>query len=267
MCVGSIVTIECNNCGSSFDNSSYLGCATYEHSREGWETRTDSIISRPTYSIPICDECSDFDCSFDSDNFSLRSLDSVSSVDSMAEYDTEVSAPFASYYSLGRSSALTVVWSERAVDSLENFTGAMGALIDRIIALSPTPATEKLKLNIFLIYSECDAYLNWTETENDRAITTEAKLSEILNDTGVTDKINAVNVEDMTADMIELFENLTSFHPHYDVQYNAGRFEGYLAVLTSGLEELEADAVVAAADTDVAATDAAAEAFSGLARD
>jgi len=58
------------------------------------------------------------------------------------------------------------------------------------------------------------------------------------NNTGV-DGSNAVNVEDMTAEMIELFEDLTSFHPFYDVEYNAARFEGYLSALEHKLRSLE----------------------------
>ena len=80
----------------------------------------------------------------------------------------------------------------------------MSSFIDRITALPSTPTIESLKLNIFLIYSECDAYLQWTETENARAIATETTLSDALNNTGV-DGFNAVNVEDMTTKMVELF--------------------------------------------------------------
>ncbi|KAG9945917.1 hypothetical protein KCU85_g6869, partial [Aureobasidium melanogenum] len=234
MCIGSIVTVECKSCGSTFDESSYLGCATYEHAREGWEDRTDSIISRSTHNISSCEGCSDFDNSVDSDSASLES------VSSLAEFDYEVD-PSTSYYSLGKSSALTATWSERAASSLESFSDTMSILIDRVIALTSTTATVSLKLNISLIYSECDAYLNWTETERERAITTEARLSETLKTTGVTGEINAAVVEDMTADMIELFDNLTVFHPHYDAEYNAGRFNGYLTVLTEELDKLEAE--------------------------
>lgn len=78
-----------------------------------------------------------------------------------------------------------------------------------------------------------------TNPVHERATTTEITLSEVLNNTGVDADINAVNVEDTTAEMIELFENLTSFHPFYDVGYNAGRFEGYLSVLEERLERLE----------------------------
>ena len=99
MCIGSIVTVACKSCRSTFDKVSYLGCATYEHAREGWEDRTDSIISRSVFSISTCDECSDFDSSIGSDSASLRSV-------SLAEFDYEVD-PSASYYSLGKSSALS----------------------------------------------------------------------------------------------------------------------------------------------------------------
>ncbi|KAG9697828.1 hypothetical protein KCU95_g3329, partial [Aureobasidium melanogenum] len=234
MCIGSIVTVECKACGSTFDKSSYLGCATYEHAREGWEDRTDSIISRTTYNISSCDECSDFDSSVDSDSASLRSISSL------AEFDYEVD-PSAPYYSLGKCSALTAAWSDRAASSLESFSDTMSTLIDRVIALTPTAATITLKLNIGMIYSECDAYLNWTETEHSRDDAVETKLSETLNTTGVTDEVTAAVVEDMTADMVELFDNLTVFHPHYDAEYNAGRFNGYLTVLTDKLDKLEAE--------------------------
>lgn len=233
MCIGSIVTVECKSCGSTFDKSSYLGCATYEHAREGWEDRTDSIISRSVFSISTCDECSDFDSSIGSDSASLRSV-------SLAEFDYEVD-PSASYYSLGKSSAFSGAWSDRAASSLESFSNTMSILIDRVIALNSTAATVSLKLNIGMIYSECDAYLNWTETEHSRAVTTEAKLSETLTTTGVTDDVTAAVVEDITADMVELFDNLTSFHPHYDADYNAGRFNGYLTVLAEKLDRLEAE--------------------------
>jgi hypothetical protein len=240
MCVGSIVTIECESCGSTTEKSSYLGCATGDHTREGWETRTDSIISRSTYPIAFCSSCSESDDSSDSDSCSFESASSSSSsFDSLAEYEDEVDGESTPYYSLGQASALTELWTECAVDSLDNFCSTMGSLIDRIITLPSTPAVENLKLNIFLIYSECDAYLRWTETEHERAVTTESTLSEVLNNTGVDAEINAVNVEDMTAEMIGLFENLTSFHPFYDVEYNSGRFEGYIFVLEERLEMLE----------------------------
>jgi hypothetical protein len=242
MCVGSIVTIECESCDSTIEKSSYLGCATGDHIREGWETRTDPIISRSTYLISFCSSCSESDKSSDSDSGSLESASSSSSFDSLAEYDYEVDDEPTPYYSLGQASTLTELWTERAVDSLDDFCSKMGSLIDRIIILSSTPAVENLKLNIFFIYSECDAYLQWTETEHERAITTESTLSEVLNIAGVDAEINAVNVEDMTAEMIELFENLTSFHPFYDVEYNAGRFEGYLSVLEERLKTLEGEA-------------------------
>ena len=158
----------------------------------------------------------------------------------MAEYDDEVTRISTPYYSLGQASALTETWTERAVDSLESFCNTMGSLIDRIISLPSTPAIEKLKLNIFLIYSECDAYLQWTETEHERAVACEATLSQVLCVTGVNAEINVINVEDMTAEMVELFEDLTNFHPQYDVEYNAGRFEGYLNVLEEKLEKFEA---------------------------
>lgn len=246
MCIGSIVTVECKACGFTFDKSSYLGCATYGHAREGWEDRTNSIISRSTFSISSCDQSSDFDTSFDSDAISLKS------VDTMAEFDYEVDDDSTPYYSLGESSALTEAWSERAAFSLASFSDTMGTLIDRVIALSSTVATVTLKLNIGLICSECDAYLRWTETEHERAVATEEKLSEALNDTGLTDKVTAVIVEDMTADMVELFECLTSFHPYYNAEYNAGRFNSYLTVLIKRLEKLEADQLGA----DVAAAKA-----------
>ena len=239
MCVGSIVTITCEACGSSTNKSLYLGCATDEHDRSGWETRTDSIISRSTYLISSCSSCPDSDSS-DSSDFSLKSADSSISLASLDEYDDEVSANPTPYYSLGQASILTDAWTEDAVNSLDSFCNAMGTLIDRIVALPSTSATESLKLNIFLIYSECDAYLEWTETKNERAIATEASLSGVLNNTGV-DGFNAVNVEDMTAEMIELFEDLTGFHQFYDVEYNAGRFEGYLSVLEDKLRSLETE--------------------------
>ncbi|KAG9662311.1 hypothetical protein KCU64_g2043, partial [Aureobasidium melanogenum] len=253
MCIGSIVTVECKSCGSTFDKSSYLGCATHEHDREGWEDRSDSIISRSTWSISSCDDCSDFDSSIDSDSASIESYNSL------AEFNYEVNDASAPYYSLGKSSALSGAWSERAASSLESFSDTMGTLIDRGIALPSTAATVTLKLNIGLICSECDAYLKWTETEHERAVATEDKLSEALRTTGVTDKVNAVVVEDMTADMLELFDNLTSFHPHYDAEYNAGRFNGYLTVLIEKLERLEAQqfgADAAAARAFVELTDA-----------
>ncbi|KAG9568905.1 hypothetical protein KCU71_g2679, partial [Aureobasidium melanogenum] len=253
MCIGSTVNVECKACGSTFDKSSYLGCATYEHAREGWEDRSDSIISRSTFSISSCDECSDFDTASNTDAMSLKS------VDTMAEFGYEVDDAAASYYSLGKSSILTAAWSERAGSSLESFSDTMSTLIDRAIALSSTAAAVTLKLSIGLICSECDAYLTWTETEHERAIATEDKLCEALKTTGVTDEVNAVVVEDMTADMLELFDNLTSFHPHYDAEYNAGRFNGYLTVLIERLENLEAQqfgADAAAARAFVELTDA-----------
>lgn len=239
MCVGSIVTIECESCGSTIEKSSYLGCATGDHTREGWKTRTDPIISRSTYLIAFCSSCSESDDSSNSDSCSFESASSSSSFDSLAEYDYEVDDDSSPYYSLGQASTLTELWTERAVDSLDEFCSTMGSLIDRIIILPSTPAVTSLKLNIFLIYSECDAYLQWTESEHERAVTTESTISEVLNNTGVDAKINAVNIEDMTAEMIGLFENLTSFHPFHDVEYNAGRFEGYLSVLEERLEMLE----------------------------
>lgn len=135
----------------------------------------------------------------------------------------------------------------------------MGTLIDRVIALSSTAATVALKLNIGLICSEFDAYLRWTETEHERAAATEDKLSQALKVTGMTKGVNSVTVEDMTADMIELFENLSSFYPYYDADYNAGRFNGYLPVLIENLEKLEAEqfgADVAAARAFIELTDA-----------
>jgi len=237
MCVGSIVIVNCQSCGSSTNKSLYLGCAADGHDRSGWETRADSIISRSTNLITSCFSCPSSKSS-DSSDFSLKSADSSTSLTSQDEYDDEVSENSTPYYSLGQASLLAEVWTENAVNSLDSFCDAMGTLIDRVIALPSTPATESLKLNIFLIYSECDAYLQWTETENARAIAIETTLSEVLNNTGV-DGFNAVDVEDMTADMIEIFENLTNFHPFYDVAYNAGRFEGYLSVLEEKLRSLE----------------------------
>ncbi|KAH0286080.1 hypothetical protein M436DRAFT_78151 [Aureobasidium namibiae CBS 147.97] len=239
MCVGSIVTIRCEACGSSTDKSSYLGCATGEHDRSGWETRTDSIISRSTHLMPSCSSCPSSDSS-DSSDFSLKSASSSSSLASLDEYEDEVSQNTIPYYSLGQASLLTEVWSENAFSSLNSFYDSMGSLIDRIIALPSLSATKSLKLNIFLIYSECDAYLQWTETEHARAISTETSLADVLNNTGV-DGFNAINVEDMTADMVDLFECLTSFHPFYDVAYNAGRFAGYLSVLEERLRSLETE--------------------------
>jgi hypothetical protein len=243
MCVGSIVTITCEACGSSTDKSSYLGCATDEHNREGWRTRTDSIISRSTYTIPTCSSCPDSRSS-DSDSFSLESVASSLKLPATDEYDDEeydgeVGENSTPYYSLGQASALTKLWTERAYLSLEGFCSNMGYLIDRIIALPSTPAIKALKLNLFLIYSECDAYLQWTKTEHQRAVACENTLSGVLNTTGVDAEVNALNVEDMTEEMMELFENLTSFHPFYDVEYNAGRLEGYLPALKEKLEKLE----------------------------
>lgn len=238
MCVGSIVTIQCESCGSSTDKPSYLGCCANEHERSGWETRADSIISRSIYLIPSCSFCPDSNTTSDSSSFSLQSAASSTSLTSLDEFDDEVSDHPTPYYSLGQTSLPTADWTERAVNSLESFCNSLSCLIDRIVALPPTPAIESLKLNIFLIYSECDAYLQWTETENTRAIATETSLSDVLNDTGV-DGFNAVNVEDMTAEMIELFECLTNFHRFYDVEYNAARFEGYLSVLGERLARLE----------------------------
>jgi hypothetical protein len=240
MCVGSIVTINCEACDSSIDKSLYLGCATDEHDREGRTARTDSIISRSTYSIPSCSSCPDSD----SDSFSLESVASSPELSATneyddEEYDNEVSGLSAPYYSLGQASALTKLWTEDAVDSLDSFSKTMGSIIDRITALPSTPAIESLKLNVFLIYSECDAYLQWTETEHERAVDCENTLSGVLNDTGVDAEVNAINVENMTEEMMELFGNLTSFHPFYDVEYNAGRFGGYLNVLKEKLEKLE----------------------------
>jgi hypothetical protein len=245
MCVGSIVTINCEACGSSTDKSLYLGCATDEHDREGWTTRTDSIISRSTYTITSCSSCPDPDSS-ESDSFSLGSTTSSPKLsptdgDDDEEYENKAGGTSTPYYSLGQASALTKLWTERATDSLDSFSKTMGSLIDRITALPSTPAIKSLKLNIFLIYSECDAYLQWTETEHQRAVTCENTLSEVLNNTGVDAEVNAINVEDMTEEMMELFEDLTSFHPFYDVGYNAGRFAGYLSVLEEKLTKLETE--------------------------
>ena len=162
MCVGSLVTVICEACGSSTDESLYLGCATDEHERSGWETRADSIISRSTYLISSCYSCLNSDSS-DSSDFSLKSADSSTSLTSLDEYDDEVSENPTPYYSLGQTSLLTEAWTENATNSLDSFCDSMGTLIDRIIALPSSPAAESLKLNIFLIYSECDAYLEWTE--------------------------------------------------------------------------------------------------------
>lgn len=245
MCVGSIVTINCKVCGSSTNKSLYLGCATDEHDREGWTARTDSIISRSTYNIPSCSSCPDSEIS-DSDSLSLKSVICSLKLSPTDEYDDEeyednASGTSTPYYSLGHASALTELWTEDANHSLDAFSHTMDSLIDRIIALPSTPAFESLKLNIFLIYSECDAYLQWTETEYQRVVACENTLSEVLNNTGVDSKVNANNVEDMTEEMMELFENLTSFHPFFDVEYNAGRFEGYLTVLEERLEKLESE--------------------------
>jgi hypothetical protein len=130
MCIGSIVTINCETCGSSTEKSSYLGCATGEHNREGWETRTVSIISRSTYSISSCSSCPDSDGSSDSDSFSLKSVASSSSFDSTAEYDDEVSDTSTPFYSLGKASTLTKLWTDHANNSLETFCNKMGTLID-----------------------------------------------------------------------------------------------------------------------------------------
>jgi hypothetical protein len=235
MCIGSIVTVSCEICGSSDDKSLYLGCATGEHNREGWKTRTDSIISRSTYFI-----CSVSNSS-DSDNLSLKTVASSSSFDSTAEYDDENTDTSTPFYSLGKASTLTELWTNHANTSLEPFSNKMGTLIDRLITLPSTPATSNLKLNMFLIYSECDAYLEWTETEHARAVATEATLARVLNNTGVDAGVNAVAVEDMTTEMMELFESLMGFDVYYDVGYNAGRFEGYLGVLEEKLEELESE--------------------------
>jgi hypothetical protein len=239
MCMGSIVTVQCETCGSSTEKSSYLGCVTSEHAREGWETRTDSIISRSNYFISSCSSCPDSDGSSDSDSISLKSVASSSSFDSTAEYDDEVTDTSTPFYSLGQASTLTETWTDHANISLETFCNKMGTLIDRTITLPPTPATSNLKLNIFLICSECDAYLEWTETEHARAVATETTLANVLNKTGVCKEVNAVNVEDMTTEMMELFEKLTGCNEWYDVEYNAGRFEGYLDVLEEMLDRLE----------------------------
>jgi hypothetical protein len=238
MCIGSIVTVSCEICGSSDDKSLYLGCATGEHNREGWKTRTDSIISRSTYFICSCSSCPVSNSS-DSDNLSLKTVASSSSFDSTAEYDDENTDTSTPFYSLGKASTLTELWTNHANTSLEPFSNKMGTLIDRLITLPSTPATSNLKLNMFLIYSECDAYLEWTETEHARAVATEATLARVLNNTGVDAEVNAVNVEDMTTEMMELFEDLTGFDAYYDVKYNAGRFEGYLDVLEEMLQKLE----------------------------
>lgn len=240
MCVGSIVTIQCENCGSSTDNPSYLGCATNEHERSGWEVRADSIISRSNYPISSCSSCLDSNTTSDSSSFSLESADPSVSPTSLVEYDEEVSENPTPYYSLGQASLLTEDWTERAVNSLDSFCNTMNSLIDRITALPSTPAIKSLKMNMCLIYSECDSYLQWTETENTRAIATETTLAEVLNNTGV-DGFTSVNIEDMTAEMVELFECLTRFHPFYDVEYNAGRFEDYLRILEEKLRSLETD--------------------------
>jgi hypothetical protein len=238
MCIDSIVTINCESCSSSTDKSSYLGCATGEHKHEGWEIRTDSIISRSTYTISSCSSCPNSSSS-DSDNLSLKSVLFSSSFDSTAEYDDEVNGNSTPFYSLGQASTLTELWTDHANHSLETFCNIMGTLTDRIINLPCTPATSNLKLNIFLICSECDAYLQWTETEHARAVACETTPANVLSNTGVGAEVNATNVEDMTVEMMELSEDLTGFNVYYDVEYNAGRFEGYLGVLEEKLERLE----------------------------
>ncbi|CAD0012844.1 unnamed protein product [Aureobasidium pullulans] len=254
MCVGSIVIVECSACGSEEEIHAYLGCATGEHARSGWATRESSIISWSTHIISQCDECSDFatDSSSDSDPDS----DSLCSFQSESDYDYEVIDPSTAvstlYYSVGRASSMTDAWYTRAVSSVGPFAEAMGNLIDRAVALKNSPQATALKQAIKLIMLECDCWQSWLDSENTRAITTEEKLSEVLNITGVTAEINAKNVEDMTAEMMELYRNLTTFHIHYDVEYNVGRFAGYVPVIDAALDQLEADEFVA----DIAAAEA-----------
>ncbi|TIA56537.1 hypothetical protein D6C77_06843 [Aureobasidium pullulans] len=254
MCVGSIVVVECSACGSEEEIHAYLGCATGEHARSGWAAREDSIISWSTHIISRCDECSDFatDSSSDSDSDS----DSVRSFQSDSDYDSEVIDPSTAvptlYYSVGRASVMTEAWYTRAVSSIGPFAEAMGNLIDRAVTLKNSPQATALKQVIELIMLECDCWQSWLDSENTRAIETEEKLSEVLNITGVTAEINAKNVEDMTAEMMELYCNLTTFHVHYDVDYNIGRFSGYVPVIAAALDQLEADEFVA----DIAAAEA-----------
>lgn len=128
----------------------------------------------------------------------------------------------------------------------------MGNLIDRAVTLKNSPQATTLKQVIELIMLECDCWQSWLDSENTRAIETKEKLSEVLNITGVTAEINAKNVEDMTAEMMEFYCNLTTFHVHYDVDYNVGRFLGYVPVIAAALDQLEADEFVA----DIAAAEA-----------
>ncbi|THX47173.1 hypothetical protein D6D06_09742 [Aureobasidium pullulans] len=243
MCVGSIVIVECSACGSEEEIHAYLGCATGEHARSGWATRESSIISWSTHIISQCDECSDFatDSSSDSDSDS----DSLRSFQSDSDYDSEVIDP---------STAVSTLYYSytRAVSSIGPFAEAMGSLIDRAVALKNSPQATALKQAIELIMLECDCWQSWLDSENTRTIETEEKLSEVLNITGVTAEINAKNVEDMTAEMMELYRNLTTFHIHYDVEYNVGRFAGYVPVIAGALDQLEADEFVA----DIAAAEA-----------
>ncbi|TIA12837.1 hypothetical protein D6C80_06619 [Aureobasidium pullulans] len=254
MCVGSIVIVDCSACGSEEEIHAYLGCATGEHARSGWATRESSIISWSIHIISRCDECSDFatDSSSDSDSDS----DSLRSFQSDSDYDSEVIDPSTAvstlYYSVGRASDMTEAWYTRAVSSIGPFAEAMGNLIDRAVALKNSPQATALKQVIELIMLKCDCWQSWLDSENTRAIETEEKLSEVLNITGVTAEINAKNVEDMTAEMMELYRNLTTFHIHYDVEYNVSRFAGYVPVIAAALDQLEADEFVA----DIAAAEA-----------
>ncbi|THW33504.1 hypothetical protein D6D22_09084 [Aureobasidium pullulans] len=232
MCVGSIVVVECSACGSEEEIHAYLGCATGEHARSGWAAREDPVINS------------------DSDSDSVRSFQSDS------DYDSEVIDPSTAvptlYYSVGRASVMTEAWYTRAVSSIGPFAEAMGNLIDRAVTLKNSPQATALKQVIELIMLECDCWQSWLDSENTRAIETEEKLSEVLNITGVTAEINAKNIEDMTAEMMELYCNLTTFHVHYDVDYNVGRFSGYVPVIAAALDQLEADEFVA----DIAAAEA-----------
>ncbi|KAI5258086.1 hypothetical protein E4T42_00671 [Aureobasidium subglaciale] len=208
MCVGAIVTLVCDRCGETQDIRSFLGCPTDGYHSEGWDSREDLIIGRSTH------------------------------IDPCAEH-TESAAP--SYYYVGKNSAHTAAWCAYVHTSLEPFLEEMSSLSDRVCALKQTQANISFQDNILLVMHECNHYLGWAEDKNNRAIEVETALSEVLNVTGVTNEVNAVNVQDMTNEMLEMYEKLTALHTDRDTDYDVGRFNGCLFALTERLEELEAE--------------------------